>query len=117
MFTEVGGIINLKQHKDESFLGHYVESEEKPGKFGPEKIHHFIGEDGAPFSVYGMTALDRSIKQVRPGWFLRITFLGLVPSKKDPTKTYNSVRVEVDPEKSEKSESVPTWDPDAEIPA
>jgi len=44
-------------------------------------------EDGAPFSVYGMTALDRSMKSVRPGWFCRITFLGLTPSKKDPTKT------------------------------
>ena len=115
-FTEVG-IVNLKQHKDEAFVGHYVASEERDGKFGKDWIHSFTGEDGAPFSVYGMTALDRSMKQVRPGSFCRITFLGLTPSKKDPTKTYNAVRVEVDPDKSENAPTPTTWDPDNEIPA
>ena len=116
-FTEVGGVVNLKQHKDTPFVGHYVSSEVRPGKFGDDAVHHFTGEDGAPFSVYGMTALDRSMKQVRPGSFCRITFLGLTPSKKDPTKTYNAVRVEVDPEKSENATPAATWDPDDQIPA
>jgi len=56
--------------------------------------NHFIGEDGAPLSVYGMSTLDRSIKQVRAGSVCRITFLGKQKTR-DGKRDFNAVRVEV----------------------
>lgn len=111
-WQEVGGAVNLKKHVNEAFIGEYVSSEERDGQFGKDYIHHLIGEDGAPFSVYGMGTLDRAITQVRPGSTVRITFLGKFKTK-DGKKDYNAVRVEV---KKSGNATESAWDPD-EVPA
>jgi len=110
-WTEVGGVVNLKKHQGESFVGEYVESEEREGQFGKDYIHHFIGEDGAPLAIYGMSTLDRAIKKVRPGSMCRITFIGKLKTK-DGKKDYNAVRLEV-----KKNDVAPDFSEDFPRPA
>ena len=118
-WTEVGGVINLKEHINESFIGEYVGSDEREGEFGPDFTHRFVGEDGVPFAMYGLSTLNRSIKTVPIGSRCRVTFLGKFKTK-DGKKDYNAVRVEVRKQTAATAFSpdfpAPSFDPDKAIP-
>lgn len=91
-----GAAINLKKDPG-PHTGVYVGSEQRPSKFGEGQVdftHNFIGEDGSPWSCYGMSSLNRVIGRVPTGTKVRITFLGKQKTK-DGKREFNNVRVQV----------------------
>lgn len=94
-WTEVTGApLNLKKLEGQPQTGVYVGTEERAGKFGKDFIHSFIGEDGVPWSCYGMTSLDRVLSRIPSGTKVRLTFRGKKPTK-DGKRTFNDVSVQV----------------------
>ena len=106
-----GAAINLKKDPG-PHTGVYVSSEARPSKFGEGQVdytHHFIGEDGSPWSCYGMSSLNRVISRVPSGTKVRVTFLGKQKTK-DGKREFNNVRVQVPKGVSLAEET--TFDPD-----
>ena len=109
-----GGAINLKKNPG-PHTGTYIGSEKKSGgQFGDEYIHSFFGDEGAPFSIYGMTTLDRAlVGRIPSGTRCRITFLGKEKTK-DGKRDFNNVRLQV--AKGAAIAESSQFDPDDEIP-
>ena len=94
-WTDVTGApLNLKKLENQPQTGVYVGTEERAGKFGKDFIHSFIGEDGVPWSCYGMTSLDRVLSRIPSGTKVRLTFKGKKATK-DGKRTFNDVAVQV----------------------
>jgi hypothetical protein len=112
-----GSAINLKKDPG-PHIGMYVGSEARPSKFGEgatDYTHNFIGEDGAPWSCYGMTSLDRVMKRIPSGTKVRITFNGKKKTK-DGKREFNDVSVQIPKgvqlQDEDPTRDAPTFDPD-----
>lgn len=74
--------------------GVYRGSRGIPGKYGKEQmIWEFTDEDGLPFGIYGVGALDKRMKSISPGTFVYITYQG---TKSIQGKNVHQVKVEKD---------------------
>lgn len=91
--------IDIKKHKDIAYIGEYKGKREITTKIGPQKVYEFVDEDGAKFSIYGFTNLNRAMEAVSEGSMCKITYLGTENVKtKFGMKDVHQVRVEVETE-------------------
>jgi hypothetical protein len=77
--------------------GYYIGSRDVPSaksKTGFAKLHVFQTQKGN-VGVWGKTNLDQKMTSVTPGAMVRVSFVGMVPTKNNPMYKY---KVEVDAE-------------------
>ena len=79
--------------------GVYIQSEEFKGDFGPS-IKYTIKASGTNelVDVYSTTTLKRQFAKIPTGSFVRITYKGEQPSRKNPTYNVKIFEVEYDDE-------------------
>jgi len=94
--------MDIKKHKDKSYIGTYLDSEQIQTKIGQQVIYKFEGEEGEKFSIYGFTNLNRAMDSISEGALVKITYLGMTNVEtKFGKKDVHQVRVEVDMEEGE----------------
>lgn len=68
--------IDIKGHKDKSYIGTYTGKKDIVTKVGPQIVWQFTDEDEQPFAIYGFTNLNRAMEGVGLESVCRITYKG-----------------------------------------
>lgn len=98
-FREINtGAVDIKKHPGEPYIGTFIGSNERDGKFGKEIIWNFLDESGIPLSIYGFTMLNKRMGMVSAGAKVRITYTGLqkMDTKYGKNKDVHTCKVEID---------------------
>jgi len=92
---ETGFSPTVKWNQPGNFIaGQYLSFEEKVGP-NSSRLYNFKAKNGKSFGVWGTTVLDRAFDAailagtIAPGRLLMITFMGSVPTDKEPCKLFH----------------------------
>ena len=72
-----GGATDIKKEEGKDFVGTYQGSHAVKGNYGDTQVYDFVGDDGAPFSIWGFSALDYLMQNQPVGSYLKIQYTGM----------------------------------------
>jgi len=104
-FKEVSAFsdaIDIKDEVNKQIVGHYTGSRKIQTKIGEQVIWEFKGDEKETIGVFGFTNLNSAMKQIKPGDYVRLTYLGTKNlDTKFGKKDVHQVSVEKDDDKQE----------------
>ncbi len=100
--------LSLKDFQDKTISGFFLGSKEIDTELGTSEVHDFYNsEKQRYFSVWGVTLMNKKLKQVPVGCYVEFTYRGKVVAKtKFGQQSVHQVDVAYDPDKTTLSEKL-----------